>query len=55
MMKMFPLFLRGTDTNIGATAGFRADMLRKIGPGHEELKEKFIPSWSPGCRRLTVS
>ncbi len=28
-------------------------MYRRIGPGHEELKEKLIPSWPPGCRRIT--
>lgn len=26
----------------------------RIGPGHEDLKEKFIPKCSPGCRRMTV-
>lgn len=29
------------------------EMHRRIGPGHEELKEKLIPSWPPGCRRIT--
>ena len=26
----------------------------RIGPGHEDLKEKSILKWSPGCRRMTV-
>lgn len=30
-------------------------MIRKLGPGHEELIDKVIPDWSPGCRRMTVS
>ncbi|KAH7089256.1 hypothetical protein FB567DRAFT_493912 [Paraphoma chrysanthemicola] len=51
--KMFPLFLRGTPANVAATENWRADMLRRIGVGSEELKEKLIPKWSPGCRRLT--
>lgn len=53
LTQMFPLFLRGTDLNKSARENFRASMLEKIGPGHEELKEKLIPTWSPGCRRLT--
>lgn len=53
LTEMFPVFLRGTKSNIHAKEAMRASMLAKIGPGHEELKEKFIPEWSPGCRRLT--
>ncbi|KAK6366879.1 hypothetical protein LTS17_010430 [Exophiala oligosperma] len=29
------------------------EMLRRIGPGHEELKKALIPTWAPGCRRVT--
>ncbi|KIW21580.1 hypothetical protein PV08_02160 [Exophiala spinifera] len=53
LTEMFPLFLRGTSLNLQAREGMRASMLARIGPGHEELKRKFIPQWSPGCRRLT--
>lgn len=53
LTEMFPLFLRGTKLNLAAKEGMRESMLAKIGPGHDELKEKFIPQWSPGCRRLT--
>ena len=28
-------------------------MYRRIGEGHEELKRHMIPSWAPGCRRVT--
>jgi cation diffusion facilitator CzcD-associated flavoprotein CzcO len=31
----------------------RAEMYRRLGPGHDELKERLIPKWPPGCRRLT--
>jgi hypothetical protein len=53
--KMFSMFLRGTEANKRAKVAMREDMLRKLGPGNEELKARLIPSWSPGCRRLTVS
>lgn len=28
-------------------------MNRRMGPGHEELKAHIIPTWSPGCRRIS--
>lgn len=55
LARKFPVFLRGTPDNMAAIKACRNDMLAKIGPGHEELKEKLIPTWSPGCRRMTVS
>lgn len=55
MGRKFPTFLRGTPDNMMARTKIREDMLRKIGPGHEELKKELIPTWSPGCRRMTVS
>ena len=54
MQQRFPVFLRGSEPNINAKKRM-AEMIRaRIGPGHEDLKEKFIPKWSPGCRRITV-
>lgn len=29
------------------------EMNRRMGPGHEKLKEFIIPKWSPGCRRIS--
>ena len=55
MGKKFPVFLRGTLDNLAAKKIFRADMMRKLGPGREKLLETMIPNWSPGCRRMTVS
>ncbi|KAF6228775.1 hypothetical protein HO173_011622 [Letharia columbiana] len=53
LQKGFSVFLRGSDLNVMAKKGM-AEMIRaRIGPGHEDLKEKFIPKWSPGCRRMT--
>jgi hypothetical protein len=55
MAQMFDLFLRNSETSVKAKVAMKESMLRRIGPGHEELKKRLIPSWSPGCRRLTVS
>ena len=30
-----------------------AEMHRRMGPGHDELKKFIIPTWSPGCRRIS--
>ncbi|KAF3398832.1 putative sterigmatocystin biosynthesis monooxygenase stcW [Talaromyces pinophilus] len=49
----FPIFLRGSQLNQWAIQTMRDNMLLKLGPGLDELKEKLIPTWSPGCRRLT--
>ncbi|KAK6432568.1 hypothetical protein LTR95_011266 [Oleoguttula sp. CCFEE 5521] len=29
------------------------EMNRRMGPGHQELKDFIIPTWSPGCRRIS--
>ena len=50
---LFDLFVSGSDVSKASHDMMKAEMIRRIGPGHEELKEKLIPKWSPGCRRLT--
>ena len=50
---LFDMFISGSDVSKGAEQMMRAEMNRRIGPGHEELKEKLIPAWPPGCRRIT--
>ncbi len=50
---LFDMYLAGTPTSKGAQEMMRAEMIRRIGPGHEELKERLIPAWPPGCRRIT--
>ncbi len=49
------MFLRGTKINVYAKQMMRESMLAKLGDKAEmdEFKERFIPEWSPGCRRLT--
>ena len=54
MSESFPIFHRSSPLNIWARAAIRESMWVKIRPGHNELKEKFIPGWSLECR-ITVS
>jgi hypothetical protein len=54
MSEGFPIFLRSSPLHIWARAAIDESMWVKIGPGRNELKEKFIPDWSLGCR-ITVS
>ncbi|ETI20637.1 hypothetical protein G647_06979 [Cladophialophora carrionii CBS 160.54] len=49
----FDLFIAGSETSKMAEKLIREEMHRRIGPGHDELKERLIPKWAPGCRRLT--
>lgn len=50
---LFDMFISGSETSKGAHELMRAEMNRRIGPGHEDLKKRLIPTWSPGCRRIT--
>jgi hypothetical protein len=50
---LFDMYIDGSDASKGAQEFMRSEMERRIGPGHEELKKKLIPSWPPGCRRIT--
>ena len=47
------VFVAGTTMNDGLRAMMQAEMDKRIGPGHSELKRRLIPQWPPGCRRLT--
>lgn len=53
--RMFPIFLRGSETSKMLRTATTESTIARIGPGHDELKEMYIPKFSPGCRRLTVS
>lgn len=50
---LFDMFIANSDTSKGAETLMRAEMERRIGAGHEELKKRLIPLWPPGCRRIT--
>ncbi|EXJ61851.1 hypothetical protein A1O7_02281 [Cladophialophora yegresii CBS 114405] len=52
IVSIFRMFLRGTETSAMAKKWLQDDMEKKLGD-RDDLKKRFIPSWSPGCRRLT--
>ncbi|KAF5624805.1 sterigmatocystin biosynthesis monooxygenase stcW [Fusarium tjaetaba] len=53
LTRNFPFFLRDSPMSQWATAAIKQDMLKKLESADEELKQKLIPSWPPGCRRIT--
>jgi cation diffusion facilitator CzcD-associated flavoprotein CzcO len=50
---LFDMFLVGSETSISAQKMMTEEMIRRLGPGNEDLAAKLIPKWSPGCRRIT--
>lgn len=50
---IFDLFIAHSETSEKAQEMMRAEMERRLGPGQKELKSRLIPSWPPGCRRIT--
>ncbi|KAJ9652039.1 hypothetical protein H2198_008701 [Neophaeococcomyces mojaviensis] len=46
------MFYRGSGLNLAAKKHMQDLMAAKLG-NREDLKKHFIPTWSPGCRRLT--
>jgi siroheme synthase (precorrin-2 oxidase/ferrochelatase) len=49
----FDMFIAESETAKMVQKMFKQQMMDRIGPGHEELKKRLIPTWSVGCRRLT--
>lgn len=47
------MYQKGSEMNDHFRAVITAEMNRRMGPGHEELKSRIIPKWSPGCRRIS--
>lgn len=46
---VFSVFIKDSTYSKHAEESMKAEMLRRIGPGHDDLKEKLIPVWPPGC------
>ena len=46
------MFERGSELNVFVKGAMQESMRQRLGD-RNDLKEKIIPSWSPGCRRLT--
>ncbi|KAI9758077.1 MAG: hypothetical protein M4579_003208 [Chaenotheca gracillima] len=53
IVSAFGVFYRGSDFSNAARGFIKKQMLERIGPGHEYLKEHIIPEWSPGCKRMS--
>lgn len=49
---VFDMFIQGTETGRLAKEYMTAEMLRRIGPGNEALKNHMIPKWPVGCNFL---
>jgi cation diffusion facilitator CzcD-associated flavoprotein CzcO len=46
------LFYRGSELNLKFKESTQNSMRERLGT-REDLKQKLVPTWSPGCRRLT--
>ncbi|KAE9965383.1 hypothetical protein BLS_007682 [Venturia inaequalis] len=43
----FEMYIKDSEASKGAQKNMVEEMNRRIGPGHEELKSRLIPSWPP--------
>lgn len=50
---LFGMYQQGSEVSQNFREVITAEMNRRLGEGHEELKEFIIPKWSPGCRRIS--
>ncbi len=46
----FDVFIKDSPQSQQAEETIKAEMLRRIGPGHEKIKERLIPDFPPGCK-----
>lgn len=47
------MYISGSDIQTQFRDVIEKEMLRRLGPGNERLKEFIIPKWSVGCRRIS--
>ncbi|KAK4494990.1 hypothetical protein PRZ48_014346 [Zasmidium cellare] len=52
IMTGWDMFIRGTELNVKFKEYTQTQMKTRLGE-RDDLKERMIPTWSPGCRRLT--
>ncbi|KAI1334536.1 hypothetical protein F5Y15DRAFT_420777 [Xylariaceae sp. FL0016] len=50
---LFSMYIQGSDTSRTIRKVITEEMNRRIGPGHEKLKEFLIPHFAPECRRIS--
>lgn len=47
------MYISGSDVQVEFRDVIEKEMLQRLGPGNEKLKEFIIPKWSVGCRRVS--
>lgn len=50
---LFEMYISGSNVQTQFRDVIEKEMLRRLGPGNEKLKEFIIPKWSVGCRRIS--
>lgn len=50
---LFGMYLQDSDVSNSFRQIITDEMMRRMGPGHEELKSFIIPKFAPGCRRIS--
>lgn len=50
---LFGMFRQGSELSNVFRDAITKEMHRRMGPGHEDLKKFIIPTWAPGCRRIS--
>lgn len=50
---LFGMYQQGSEMSDAFRKVITDEMYRRMGPGHEKLKEFIIPTWAPGCRRIS--
>jgi cation diffusion facilitator CzcD-associated flavoprotein CzcO len=50
---LFGMYKQGSELSNTFRSVITAEMHRRMGPGHEDLKSFIIPKWAPGCRRIS--
>ncbi|KAL4890667.1 hypothetical protein BDV59DRAFT_204147 [Aspergillus ambiguus] len=50
---LFGMYRQGSELSNIFRDVITKEMHRRMGPGHEELKKFIIPTWAPGCRRIS--
>lgn len=50
---LFGMYRQGSELSDLFRKVITDEMHRRMGPGHQELKDFIIPTWAPGCRRIS--
>lgn len=50
---LFGMYMQGSDLSKQFRQVITEEMHRRMGSGNEELKSRLIPTWAPGCRRIS--